>query len=157
MRVGLGYDVHRTDQERKSFFLGGVEINAEFGLIGHSDADVLIHAIIDALLGALGKGDIGDLFPDTDVQYKNISSVLLLEKVKKMFLDKEDKKIINIDANIIAEEPKISPYKQAIKDRLALVLDVDATLINIKAKTNETLGYLGVGQGIAAQAVVLIQ
>jgi 2-C-methyl-D-erythritol 2,4-cyclodiphosphate synthase len=155
MKIGIGFDIHRTDKQRK-LVLGGIEIESEYGLAGHSDADVLIHAIIDAILGALGKGDIGEHFPDTDEQYKNISSVVLLENVKDM-IDNEGMKIGNIDCNIILEKPKLSAYKQQIRDNLAEILNISTEFVNIKAKTNEKLGFIGNGEAVEAQAVVLLE
>jgi len=150
-RIGHGYDVHRLEDNRK-LILGGVEIDYGRGLAGHSDADVLIHAIIDALLGAAGLGDIGELFPDSDAQYKNISSLILLEKAAAII--NKDYIIINIDCTVVAEQPKLAPYKQAIKNKLSEVLQAD---INIKATTEEGLGFTGRGEGIAAYAVCIIE
>jgi len=154
MKIGIGYDVHRTELGRK-LFLGGVEIQSQFGLAGHSDADVLIHAVIDAILGALGKGDIGEFFPDTDAKYKGISSVILLKEIVGL-LKKENKKILNLDCNIILESPKLMQIKPFIKESLASILQIDSSLVNVKAKTNEKLGYLGASEAIEAQAVVLV-
>ena len=150
-KIGHGYDAHRLEDNRK-LILGGVEIDYERGLAGHSDADVLVHAIIDALLGAAGLGDIGELFPDSDKKYKNISSLILLEEVGEII--KKDYIIANIDCTIVAEKPKLAPYKQAIKNKLSEVLQAD---INIKAKTEEGLGFTGRGEGIAAYAVCIIE
>ena len=154
MKIGIGFDIHKTDKQKK-LVLGGVEIPSEFGLLGHSDADVLIHAIIDALLGAMAKGDIGDHFPDTEAQYKDISSVVLLKQVLEM-LDKQGAKIQNLDCNIMLEAPKLKEYKQKIRENIAKILAIDPSSVNIKAKTYEKLGPIGQGQAIAAQVVVLV-
>ena len=154
-RIGNGYDVHRFGENRK-FILGGVEIpNDNIGLSGHSDADVLIHAIIDALLGAAGLGDIGEYFPDSGEKYKNISSVILLEETVKLI--KKDYIISNIDCVIILEEPKLAKYKNDIREKLSKVLEIAGADINIKAKTEEGLGFTGKKEGIAAHAVCLLQ
>jgi len=150
-RIGHGYDVHRLEDNRK-LILGGVEIDYERGLAGHSDADVLTHAVIDALLGAAGFGDIGELFPDSDAQYKNISSLFLLSKVAAII--HKDYIIANIDCTIVAEQPKLAPYKQAMRKNLSGILQTD---VNIKAKTEESLGFTGRGEGIAAYAVCMIE
>jgi len=154
-KTGHGYDVHRLGKNRK-LILGGVEIpNDNIGLIGHSDADVLIHAIIDALLGAAGLGDIGEHFPDSNGKYKNISSVILLKEIAELI--KKDYIISNIDCTVILEEPKLAKYKDAIREKLSDVLDIDKTDINIKAKTEEGLGFTGNKEGIASHAVCMIQ
>jgi len=154
-KTGHGYDVHRFGENRK-LILGGVEIpNGNIGLTGHSDADVLIHAIIDALLGAAGLGDIGEHFPDDDGKYKNISSVILLEEIIKLI--KKDYMISNIDCTVILEKPKLSGYKNAIREKLSEVLEIDKSDINIKAKTEEGLGFTGRKEGIAAHAVCLLR
>jgi 2-C-methyl-D-erythritol 2,4-cyclodiphosphate synthase len=155
LRVGLGYDVHRLADGRK-LILGGIEMPFEKGLIGHSDADVLIHAICDALLGAAGLDDIGVHFPDSDPTYKNISSMHILKKTAQMVLDKGFS-VINIDAVIFAEAPKMSPYRQAMKTNIATALKLDPGRVNIKATTTEGLGMFGRGEGIGAMCVVLIQ
>ena len=147
-KIGHGYDVHRLAAGRE-LILGGVLIEHECGLLGHSDADVLTHAVIDAMLGAAGLGDIGELFPDTDAGYKNISSLILLERAAALV--SENYYISNIDCTVIAEQPKLSPYKQAIKNKLGQILRAD---INIKAKTEEGLGFAG--RAIAAHAVCLL-
>lgn len=152
LRVGQGYDVHKLVQNRK-LILGGVEIPFEMGLLGHSDADVLTHAIIDALIGAAGLGDIGQNFPDNDALYKNISSLKLLEATK-LLLDNKGWQIINIDATIVAQAPKILPFKCEITKNIAQILKAD---VSIKATTEEGLGFTGTGQGMAAYAVCLIQ
>jgi len=152
MRIGHGYDVHRLEAGRK-LILGGVEIAYERGLAGHSDADVLIHAVIDALLGAAGLGDIGTLFPDSDSQYKGISSIVLLEEVAAII--NKDYELSNIDCTIVAQSPKLSPYKDAMKNNLSNILGCEA--VNIKAKTEEGLGFTGSGEGIAAHVVCLLE
>ena len=154
-RTGHGYDVHKLGESRK-LILGGVEIpNGNIGLIGHSDADVLIHAVIDSLLGAAGLGDIGEHFPDGDEKYKNISSVILLEKIAELI--KKDYIISNIDCTVILEKPKLSKYKDLIREKLSGVLGIAKSDVNIKAKTEEGLGFTGTSEGIAAHAVCLLQ
>ena len=155
MRIGSGYDVHRLAEGRK-LILGGVEIPYEKGLLGHSDADVLVHAVMDALLGAAAMGDIGRHFPDNDEQYKNISSLLLLEKVC-LLLKERGYNTINIDATVIAQRPKLAPYIEQMVKNMADVLGVPCDSINVKATTEEGLGFTGSGEGIAAQAVCLIE
>lgn len=155
MRIGTGYDVHRLEENRK-LILGGVEVPFEKGLKGHSDADVLLHAIMDALLGAAGLGDIGQHFPDTDPAYKGISSLSLLETVGSL-LDKEGYVIENIDATIIAQRPKMRPYIEQMIQNIAQTLKLDKDQINLKATTEEGLGFTGSGQGISAQAVCLLE
>ena len=155
MRMGIGYDVHRLVAGRK-LVLGGVLIPFEKGLLGHSDADVLVHAVCDALLGAAGLGDIGLHFPDTDPRYKDISSLVLLNETSKMVRNKGFS-IRNIDTIIFAEAPKIGPFRQNMQKNLAAAVDVDPGCINIKATTTEGLGMIGKGQGIAAMSIVLIE
>lgn len=155
MRIGSGYDVHRLAEGRK-LILGGVEIPYEKGLLGHSDADVLVHAVMDALLGSAAMGDIGRHFPDNDEQYKNISSLLLLEKVS-LLLKERGYNTINIDATVIAQRPKLAPYIEQMVKNMADVLGVPCDSINVKATTEEGLGFTGSGEGIAAQAVCLIE
>lgn len=155
MRVGMGYDVHRLAPGRK-LIIGGVEIPHVLGLLGHSDADVLIHAIMDALLGAAGLGDIGKHFPDTDEQYKGISSITLLEKVGAL-IEKEMYVISNIDATIIAQKPKMRPYIETMEKNIAGALRIDAGQVNIKATTEEGLGFTGTEEGISSQAICLLQ
>lgn len=154
MRIGMGYDVHKLTEDRK-LILGGVEIPYEKGLLGHSDADVLIHAIMDALLGAAALGDIGQHFPDTDPQYKGISSIRLLEHVGKLL---EDNLYIigNIDATVIAQKPKLSPYREEMTENIAKALKISKNQICVKATTEEGLGFTGRGEGIAAQAIALL-
>lgn len=153
-RIGQGYDVHRLVEDRK-LILGGVDIPFEKGLLGHSDADVLTHAIIDALIGAAGLGDIGQHFPDTSAEYKNISSLKLLGMVKQL-LNKNGWEIVNIDSTIVAQAPKLSPYRDEITNNIAATLNIPSTDVNVKAKTEEGLGFTGTGEGIAAQAVCLL-
>ena len=153
MRVGIGYDVHRLVEGRR-LILGGVEVPFEKGLLGHSDGDVLLHAICDALLGAAGKGDIGRHFPDTDPEYKDILSLILLEKVKGLI---KEYRINNIDSIVIAQEPKLAPYLSKMKENIAKVLKIDKSKINIKATTTEGLGPMGRGEGIAAYAMISLE
>ena len=151
-RVGIGYDIHRLVEGRK-LFLGGVEIPYIKGLLGHSDGDVVLHAICDALLGAIGKDDIGEHFPDTDPQYHGISSATLLEKVVDL-LQSEGFKINNLDTVIIAQEPVLSPFKRQIQQRLTGILEIEPDFVNVKAKTSEGLGEIGKKEAIACYAVV---
>ena len=153
-RIGTGYDVHRLAAGRK-LILGGVTIPYERGLFGHSDADVLVHAIMDALLGAAGMGDIGIHFPDTDPQYEGISSLLLLKKVGGMLTNK-GYKINNIDSTIVCQAPKLRPYISDMEKNIALYLGIPEDRVNVKATTEERLGFTGSGEGIAAQAAASI-
>ena len=155
MRIGMGYDVHRLVEGRK-LILCGVEIPYEKGLLGHSDADVALHAIMDALLGAAALGDIGKHFPDTDPKYEGASSMKLLKAVKGL-LDEKCFVIENIDATIIAQRPKLLPYMEEMKKNVAGVLELTMDRVNIKATTEEGLGFTGSGEGISAQAVCLLQ
>ncbi len=155
MRIGHGYDVHRLVEGRK-LILGGVEIPHEKGLLGHSDADVLVHAIMDALLGALALGDIGKHFPDTSSDYKDADSCLLAEKVVAL-VEKEGWSIGNVDATILAQAPKLAPHIQAMRERVARALSVSVDRISIKATTEEKLGFTGEKLGIAAHAVCLLK
>ncbi|MCP4623315.1 MAG: 2-C-methyl-D-erythritol 2,4-cyclodiphosphate synthase [bacterium] len=155
MNVGIGYDVHKLVAGRK-LVLGGVDIPFEKGLLGHSDADVLVHAVCDALLGAAAMGDIGLHFPDTDPQFKNIASLKLLAGTKAL-INGKGFTIGNIDATIFAEAPKLGPYRQKIKENLASTVEVDPGCINIKATTTEGLGYIGRGEGIGAMSVALLK
>lgn len=155
MRVGLGYDVHKLTENRR-LILGGVDVPYEKGLLGHSDADVLIHAIMDALLGASKLGDIGVLFPDTDPKYKGISSITLLKYVKEE-MDKKNIKIINIDSIIVAQRPKMRPYIAEMEKNIAQALNISIDDINVKATTEEELGFTGSGEGISSKAVCLIE
>lgn len=154
-RVGIGYDIHRLVEGRE-LIIGGVKITHEKGLLGHSDADVLVHAIIDALLGALALDDIGTLFPDTDPKYKNIDSTVLLKHVYEI-IKREGYVINNIDSNIIAQNPKMMPYIPKMKESLAIVLDIEPSDISIKAKTKEKLDAVGENRAIEANAVVLLK
>ncbi|MBU3803571.1 MAG: 2-C-methyl-D-erythritol 2,4-cyclodiphosphate synthase [Candidatus Cellulosilyticum pullistercoris] len=154
LRVGMGYDVHQLVEERK-LIIGGVEIPHEKGLLGHSDADVLLHAIMDALIGAIGEGDIGKHFPDTDEKYKGVSSMHLLRCVNELLKEKKAS-IHNIDATIIAQRPKMAPYISKMKENIANALDIQVSQVNIKATTEEKLGFTGSEQGISSQAVVLV-
>lgn len=154
-RFGMGYDVHRLVKGRK-LIIGGVEIPHEMGLLGHSDADVLLHAISDALLGAAALGDIGQHFPDTDPRYEGADSLQLLAEVKKLVADK-DYVIGNVDATIVAQRPKMKDYIPQMEANIARVLDVDLDQVNVKATTEEKLGFTGTEQGISAYAVVGIE
>jgi len=154
MRIGMGYDVHKLVEGRK-MIIGGVEIPYEKGLLGHSDADVLLHAISDALLGAAALGDIGKHFPDTDPAYKGISSLLLLEHVGKL-LEENCFFIENIDATIIAQAPKMRPHIDAMRVNIANALGISVEQVNVKATTEEGLGFTGTGEGISAQAICLL-
>ena len=154
-RIGSGYDVHQL-VEGRPLIIGGVEIDHIKGLLGHSDADVLTHAIMDALIGALGEGDIGKHFPDTNNKYKDISSIILLEHVKTL-LDSRNATINNIDATIIAQNPKMAPHIELMKKNIASSLNIELSQINIKATTEEKLGFTGEEKGIASQAVALIE
>jgi len=154
MRIGHGYDVHRLVADR-ALILGGIEIPYEKGLLGHSDADVLTHAIMDALLGAAGLWDIGHAFPDTDDSYKGISSLLLLARVMTM-LEERGLSVGNVDATIIAQRPKLAPYIPQMREKLAQLMRVSPDRINVKATTEETLGFTGTGEGMAAHAVALL-
>ncbi|MDD3776425.1 MAG: 2-C-methyl-D-erythritol 2,4-cyclodiphosphate synthase [Actinomycetota bacterium] len=155
MRVGIGYDVHRLKKGRK-LILGGVDISYHLGLDGHSDADVLIHAIMDAMLGAAGLPDIGVNFPDNDSAYKDISSLKLLKKVNQLVTGKGFT-LVNVDSTVIAQEPKLSPYMEQMRNNLAETLNIDLGAVGIKATTTEGLGFCGQGLGIAAQSVVLLE
>lgn len=155
MRIGMGYDVHKLVEGRK-LILGGVEIPYEKGLLGHSDADVLLHAIMDALLGAAALGDIGKHFPDTDPAYKGISSLKLLEHVAGL-LEEHRFVIENIDATIIAQKPKMRPYIDRMRENIAAALQVELDQINVKATTEEGLGFTGSGEGISSQAVCMLE
>ncbi len=155
IKVGFGFDVHRL-VEGRPLILGGVEIPFSKGLLGHSDGDVLLHAIIDAIIGALGEGDIGQHFPDTDPKLKGISSLKLLEQTKKL-LDSRNFSVHNLDATIVAQAPKLSPYFPQMKERIASIIGIVPARINLKAKTTEGLGYTGRGEGMAAYAVVLLR
>lgn len=151
MRVGLGYDVHKLVEDRK-LILGGVEIPHTLGLLGHSDADVLVHAIMDALLGAAALGDIGKHFPDTDPTYKGADSMKLMEHVREL-IEEKGYVIENVDATIIAQKPKLRPYIEQMEENIAQVLHIEKDQINVKATTEERLGFTGREEGIAAQAI----
>lgn len=155
MRVGQGYDIHALVEGRK-LIIGGVEIPYKKGLAGHSDADVLLHAVCDALIGAAALGDIGTHFPDTDPRYKNIDSRKLLREVGKL-VTQHSWRIINIDATLIAEAPKMAPHIPAMVKNIANDLGIEVKDVNVKAKTNEKLGYVGRGEGIAAEAIACIK
>ena len=155
MRVGIGYDIHRFTEGRK-LVIGGVEIDFPKGLLGHSDADVLIHAIIDAMLGCVGESDIGTQFPDDDPAYKGISSIQLLKKTGEIFRN-HGKKIINIDSVIIAESPKLNEYIPSMKRKISMTLEILESKIGIKAKTNEKTDAIGKGEAIASYAVILVE
>ncbi len=155
MRIGHGYDVHRTDPARE-MFIGGVKIDCGFGLLGHSDADVLLHAIMDAILGAAALGDIGNHFPDTDPKYKGADSLVLTRYVASMTAEK-GYRIVNVDSTVIAQRPKLAPHIQLMRERIADALGIDIDDVNVKATTEEKLGFTGSGEGIAAHAVCLIE
>jgi 2-C-methyl-D-erythritol 2,4-cyclodiphosphate synthase len=154
MRIGIGYDIHRLVAGR-SLILGGVSVDHEKGLLGHSDADVLIHAICDALLGAAGMGDIGNHFPDDDPEYKDISSLKLLSQTCRLLTDK-GYRIVNLDATILAEAPKLAPHRQKMQTILADTMKISTADINIKATTTEGLGVIGRGEGISAVCIAMI-
>lgn len=155
LRVGHGYDVHRLAPGRR-LIIGGVDIPWEMGLDGHSDADVLLHAVMDALLGAAALGDIGALFPDQDDAFLNISSVTLLERVAQVMAEK-GWQVVNVDATLIAQRPRVGPYRDAMRQNIAKALGVDVSQISVKATTEEHLGFTGDGSGMAAHAVALIE
>jgi 2-C-methyl-D-erythritol 2,4-cyclodiphosphate synthase len=154
MRFGIGYDVHRFTEDRK-LYIGGVCIEYDKGLLGHSDADVLVHAIMDALLGAAALGDIGKHFPDTDDSYKGVSSIELLRRVRETLREK-GYGVNNIDATVIAQRPKLAPYIEDMRANIADALNTDISRVNIKATTEEGLGFTGRGEGISAMAVASI-
>ena len=155
LRIGHGSDVHRLTEGR-ALILGGVEIPFERGLLGHSDADVLTHAVMDALSGAARLGDIGKLFPDTDPAYAGISSLKLLAEVGRL-LKEQGYTVVNIDATLLAQRPKVAPYKPQMAENLAVALGIGAEQVNVKATTEEGLGFTGDGSGMAAHAVVLLE
>ncbi len=154
-RVGIGYDVHRL-KEGRPLVLGGVEIPHKTGLDGHSDADVLMHAICDAVLGAVGEGDIGQFFPNTDPQWRDAPSSVFLEEATRQ-VAKRNGRLVNVDSMLIAEEPKIGPHIEAMKTNIASALGIPADSVGIKATTNETLGFVGRGEGMAAHAVASVE
>ena len=155
MRIGNGYDVHRF-AENRDLFLGGVKIPYELGLLGHSDADVLLHAIMDALLGAAALGDIGKLFPDTDERFKGADSLLLLKEVC-IVLGAKGYKIVNIDSIVIAQKPKLAPYIEQMRNNIADACKIDISQVSVKATTEEKLGFTGRLEGISSHAVCLIE
>ncbi len=155
MRVGFGFDSHPLVKDRP-LVIGGVKIHYDRGLSGHSDADVLLHAIADALIGAAGLSSLGELFPDTDSQYKNADSTALLERVVSI-IRKNHYRVVNLDCTVLAEEPKLVPYRDAMRARIAEILDIPETCIAIKPKRGEGMGFVGRKEGIAAIAVVLIE
>ena len=155
LRIGHGYDVHRL-VEGRALILGGVTVPYDKGLLGHSDADVLTHAVMDALLGAAGLGDIGTLFPDNDNAYLNISSIYLLQQVA-LKLKEAGVQVVNIDATLIAQAPKVAPYRLAMRQNIASALGVDVEQVGVKATTEERLGFTGDGSGMAAHAVALVE
>ncbi len=155
MRIGMGYDVHKLVEGRK-LIIGGVDIPYDKGLLGHSDADVLVHAIMDAILGAAGLGDIGQHFPDTDEKYKGADSIELLGYVGKL-IDESNMLIGNIDATIIAQKPKMAPHIMLMRENIAKALKVDVSQINVKATTEEGMGFTGEGLGISSQAICLLE
>ena len=150
----MGYDVHKL-AENRDLIIGGVTIPYEKGLLGHSDADVLLHAIMDALLGAAALGDIGKHFPDTDPQYKGISSLLLLERVREK-IEEAGLRVQNVDSTIVAQQPKLMPFISQMRENIANVLGLDLSLVNVKATTTEKMGFTGSGEGVAAYAVCLL-
>ena len=154
MRIGFGYDSHRFSEGRR-LIIGGVEVNYEMGLLGHSDADALIHAIVDAIIGALGEGDIGRHFPDTDASLKGISSLVILKRVSDLAVHR-GYFVNNIDSTVILEKPRLSPSIEEMRRNIAKVLGTDSSRVNVKAKTNEKMGFIGRGEGIAAFAVVTL-
>ena len=154
MRVGFGYDSHRFSEGRR-LIIGGVEVNYEKGLLGHSDADALIHAIVDAIIGALGEGDIGRHFPDTDPNLKGISSLVMLKRVADLAVQR-GYTVNNVDSSVILERPRLSPSIEEMRRNIARVLGTDSSRINVKAKTNEKMGFIGRGEGVAAFAVVTL-
>lgn len=154
MRIGNGYDVHRLVEGRK-LILGGVDIEYEMGLLGHSDADVLVHAVMDAMLGAAALGDIGKHFPDTDSKYKGADSIVLLKRVAEI-IGEEGYKVVNIDATVIAQKPKLAPHIEKMRENIANAIGTDIKNVSIKATTTEKLGFEGRKEGISAMAVCLI-
>ncbi|EES64660.2 2-C-methyl-D-erythritol 2,4-cyclodiphosphate synthase [Fusobacterium varium ATCC 27725] len=155
IRIGNGYDVHVLAEGRK-LILGGVEIPHTKGVLGHSDGDVLVHAIMDAMLGALALGDIGQHFPDTDMKYENIDSTILLKRVKELIAER-GYKIINLDSIIVLQKPKVKPYIEAMRKRIAEVLEIDVEQVSVKATTEEKLGFTGDESGVKSYCVVLLE
>lgn len=154
-RIGHGYDVHRLVEGRR-LILGGVEIEHTMGLLGHSDADVLVHAIMDSLLGAAGLGDIGRHFPDTEEEYRGISSISLLNRVADL-LRRNNFSVVNIDATLIMQKPKVAPFIERMKENIAFALNIDSSLVNIKATTEERLGFTGREEGVSAHSVSILE
>ncbi len=154
-RIGHGYDVHKLVEGRR-LVIGGVEIPHALGLLGHSDADVLVHAIMDAIIGALGLGDIGKHFPDNSAEFKDISSMKLLESVKSL-MDEKNAEIVNIDSTLVLQKPKVAPYIEKMRENVASILGITADVVNVKATTEERLGFTGREEGAAAHAVVLLK
>ena len=155
VRSGIGWDSHRLEAGRR-LILGGVELEHDHGLVGHSDADVLTHAVMDALLGAAGLGDIGEHFPDTDERWRDADSIALLRHVATLIQD-AGLKVVNVDATVVLEQPKVSPHKPAMRARLADALGLDEDRVNVKATTGEGLGFVGRGEGAAALAVAALE
>ncbi len=155
MRIGHGYDVHKLVTDRK-LILGGVDIPYNKGLLGHSDADVLVHAIMDSLIGALALGDIGKLFPDNDITYKGADSILLLKQVVKL-IDDKGYKIVNIDSTVLAQMPKLAPYIVNMRENIASACNIDIDCVSVKATTEEGLGFTGSGDGVSAHSVCLLE
>lgn len=155
MRVGTGFDIHRFARGRP-LVLGGVEVPSEFGLEGHSDADVLTHAIIDAMFGATAAGDLGHYFPDTDNRFKGISSIALLQEAVRI-LDEKGFRLVNVDVTVVLERPKLAPFRDRMREVLSAATGLDVSRISVKATTTEGLGVTGRGEGVAAQAVVLVE
>ena len=155
LRIGNGYDVHKLVEGRK-LILGGVEIPHTKGVLGHSDGDVLIHAIMDAMLGALALGDIGQHFPDTDMKYENIDSTILLTRVKELIVER-GYRVINLDSIIVLQKPKVKPYIEAMRKRVAEVLEIDIDQVSVKATTEEKLGFTGDESGVKSYCVVLLE
>ena len=154
-RIGHGYDVHKLTEGR-SLIIGGVDIPHTFGLLGHSDADVLVHAVMDAIIGALGEGDIGKHFPDNDESLRGVSSIHLLTLVHKM-LENKGARVINVDATVVIQRPKLAPYIERMRENVAFAIGVDKGCVNIKATTEEHLGFTGSGEGATAHAVALVE
>lgn len=155
-RIGEGYDVHKL-VEGRDLILGGVKIPYEKGLLGHSDADVLLHAIMDSLLGACAMGDIGKHFPDSDIQFKNANSLELLKKVKNIISEKSVISICNVDSTIICQSPKLAPYIEEMRQNIAVALHIKVSQVNVKVTTEEGLGFTGEGKGIAARAIAMVE
>ena len=153
-RIGIGYDSHRFDSGRP-LVLGGVHIDCDKGLVGHSDADAVLHAITDAILGAIAAGDIGQMFPDTEAKWKDADSGQFVRHAVTLAAER-DYRVSNCDVTVLAEQPKLEPYKQAMREKIAGLLDVEIDAVSVKAKTNEQMGFIGRGEGIAAIAVVML-